>query len=304
VNGIELSVQVSGTGPAVVLAHGFPELGYSWRHQVPALAAAGYRVIVPDMRGYGLSSRPDDVSAYDVHTVGRDLVGLLDALGEGEAAFVGHDWGAAVVWALALTHPERVRGVAGLSVPFTPPAPVSPLSILRRRLGDDFYMVWFQEPGVADAALARNVRRTLSTVMSSTQFSVLVHPCQAAAEPPLPGWLPAADLDIYVAAYERTGFTGGLSYYRNIDRNWELSRTLGARIGRPAMFLAGSQDPVARFMPAGHLPECVDDLRASIVIDGGGHWIQQERPAEVNAALLDFLAGLQSPGSPSPLLIQ
>jgi pimeloyl-ACP methyl ester carboxylesterase len=267
-------------------------VGYSWRHQVPALAAAGYRVIVPDMRGYGLSSRPADVEAYDALTVGRDLVGLLDALGEQDAVFVGHDWGAAVVWPLALAHPDRVRAVAGLSVPFAPPAQFAPLSILRRRLGDDFYILWFQEPGVADEALARDVRRTMSLVLSEQPFGAWALADPVTPHPELPDWLSAADLDVYVAAFERTGFTGAINYYRNIDRNWELSRSLGPRIDRPAMFLTGSLDPVATFMPADRLPGAASDLRANIVIDGAGHWVQQERAAEVNAALLEFLAGL------------
>jgi pimeloyl-ACP methyl ester carboxylesterase len=290
-NGIQLSVRVAGRGPAVVLAHGFPELGYSWRHQVPALVAAGYRVIVPDLRGYGRSSQPAGVESYDVLTVGRDLTGLLDALGEDDAAFVGHDWGAAVVWSLALAHPGRVRGVAGLSVPFTPPPPVAPLSILRRRHGDDFYIAWFQEPGVAEAVLARDVRRTMLLALTGRATKrELADP--ETAPPPLPAWMTPADLDVYVAAYESSGFTGALNYYRNIDRNWELSQSLPARIDRPAMFLTGSLDAVATFTPADRLPEVASDLRANIVLDGAGHWVQQERAADVNAALLAFLAGL------------
>lgn len=290
-NGIRLSVRVSGRGPAVVLAHGFPELGYSWRHQVPALVAAGYRVIVPDLRGYGRSSQPPGVGSYDVLTVGRDLTGLLDALGEDDAVFVGHDWGAIVAWSVALAHPGRVRGVAGLSVPFTPPPPVAPLSILRRRHGDDFYIAWFQEPGVADAVLARDVRLTmLLAIAERATPRTLADP--RAAPPPLPAWLTPGDLDVYVAAYEGSGFTGALNYYRNIDRNWELSQSLPTRIDRPAMFLTGSRDVVATFMPADRLAEAVTDLRANIVLDGAGHWVQQERAADVSAALLTFLAGL------------
>jgi pimeloyl-ACP methyl ester carboxylesterase len=290
-NGVQLSVRVSGRGPAVVLAHGFPELGYSWRHQVPALVAAGYRVIVPDLRGYGRSSRPPGVGSYDVLTVGRDLTGLLDALGEDDAAFVGHDWGAIVAWSVALAHPGRVRGVAGLSVPFTPPPPVAPLSILRRRHGDDFYIAWFQEPGVADAVLARDVRLTMLLAIAERATPRALADPQP-ERPSLPAWMTPADLDVYVAAYESSGFTGALNYYRNIDRNWELSRSLPTRIDRPAMFLTGSRDVVATFMPADRLAEAVTDLRANIVLDGAGHWVQQERAADVSAALLTFLAGL------------
>jgi len=290
-NGVQLSVRVSGSGPAVVLAHGFPELGYSWRHQVPALVAAGYRVIVPDMRGYGRSSQPPGAGSYDVLTLGRDLTGLLDALGEDDAAFVGHDWGANVVWSVALAYPGRVRGVAGLSVPFTPPPPVPPLPILRRRHGDDFYIAWFQEPGAAEAVLARDVRQTMLLALTGRATKQALSDPQT-PRPPLPDWMTPADLDVYVAAYEASGFTGALNYYRNIDRNWELSRSLPARIDRPAMFLTGSSDAVATFMPANRLPEAVSDLRANIVVDGAGHWVQQERPADVNAALLTFLADL------------
>src|SRR3954465_9079331 len=146
-NGIALSVLEQGAGPAVVLCHGFPELAWCWRHQLPALARAGFRALAPDMRGYGASSAPDDVEAYDILTVGEDLIGLLDAEGLQDAVFVGHDWGAAVVWQLALTHPERVRAVVGMSVPFAPRPPAAPMAILRRRLGDEFYMAWFQEHG-------------------------------------------------------------------------------------------------------------------------------------------------------------
>ncbi len=153
-NGIELQVLDEGEGPLVVLCHGFPELAFSWRQQVPALTAAGYRVVAPDMRGYGGSSAPAEVEAYDIVSLCGDMSGLLDALGEQRAMFVGHDWGAWLVWQLAVLHPERVRAVAGLSVPFVPRAPAPPVEIMRRHLGEDFYIVWFQKPGVADAALA------------------------------------------------------------------------------------------------------------------------------------------------------
>lgn len=287
VNGIELSVEVAGAGPTVVLVHGFPELGYSWRHQVPALVAAGYRVVVPDMRGYGRSARPAEVEAYDALTVARDLVGLLDWLAVGDAVFVGHDWGATIAWTVALVHPGRVRAVAGLSVPFTARPAVPPLSILRRRLGDDFYIVWFQAPGRADAALARDVRGTIISPSSKA-----LRGAEPGAEPERPPWLSAEELEVYVESFTRTGFSGGLNYYRNIDRNWELTAPYGERIDRPALFLTGERDQVRRFMPADDLATRLTDLRANLVIPGAGHWIQQERPDAVNPALIAFLAGL------------
>jgi len=288
-NGIELSVLDEGTGPLVVLCHGFPELAYSWRHQVPALVAAGYRVVAPDMRGFGRSSAPAPVEAYDVVSLCGDMTGLLDALGERRAIFVGHDWGANVAWQLAVLAPERVRAVAGLSVPFVPRAPAAPVPIMRRHLGEDFYIVWFQRPGVADEALARNVRRTLTASRQWTADWAL----EDGGEPRLPPWLSEQELAVYVEAFERTGFTGGLNWYRNIDRNWELTAPVAERrVEQPAMFLTGELDPVRRFMPAEAMRGSVTDLRAEIVIDGAGHWVQQQAPEEVNAALLEFLLGL------------
>lgn len=290
-NGVELAVHVAGEGPTIVLCHGFPELAFSWRHQIPALVAAGYRVVAPDLRGFGDSSCPVAVEAYDVLTVGRDLVGLLDAIGEEQAVFVGHDWGASLVWHLALTHPLRVRAVAGLSVPLAPRAPAPPLAIMRRRLGDEFYMVWFQEPGAADRALGRDVRRTLTTSEEWTAaWASRIDECSER-----PPWLSERDLAVYVEAFDRTGFTGGLNYYRNIDRNWALTEPLdGRRVEQPAMFLTGSADMVRRFMPDTRMQNAVSNLQARIVLGGAGHWVQQERPREVNGALLQFLAGLDS----------
>ncbi|MET8473428.1 alpha/beta hydrolase [Streptomyces sp. NPDC006422] len=292
-NGISLRVFEHGPAdsdkPLVVLCHGFPELAFSWRHQVLALGAAGYRVLAPDMRGFGGSSRPEDQDAYDTLTVCADLVGLLDAVGADDAVFVGHDWGAQVVWHMAWEHPERVRGVVGMSVPVTPRSPVEPLPVMRRRLGDAFYIVWFQEPGVADRALAQNVRRTLVTrEIWSAEWAA--RPDEHF--PPAP-WLSEEELAYYVAEFERTGFTGGLNYYRNMDRTWALTEHLAGRtIDRPALFVTGSADPVGRFMPADRLEEVLTDLRGRVVLDGAGHWIQQERAGAVNAALLEFLADL------------
>jgi pimeloyl-ACP methyl ester carboxylesterase len=285
VNGIELHLAELGSGPPVVLCHGFPELWYSWRHQLPALAEAGYRALAPDLRGYGGSSIPSDVEAYDILSLCGDLVGLLDELGEERAVFVGHDWGATVVWTLALAHPDRVAAVAGLSVPFVPQAPAAPIDILRRRLGEDFYIVWFQQPGIADEALGRDVRRTLTTSRVWTSEWA-----EADEEPRTPEWLTEEELDVYVDTFERTGFTGGLNYYRNIDRNWELTGPLAERrIEQPALFLTGSRDPVQRFMNTDAMDDWCTDLRGKVVVEGAGHWVQQERPAEVNEALVRFI---------------
>jgi pimeloyl-ACP methyl ester carboxylesterase len=287
-NGIELHAVEQGEGPLVVLCHGFPELAYSWRHQIPALVQAGYHVIAPDMRGYGRSSAPAEVEAYDVVSLCGDMCGLLDVLGEERAIFVGHDWGANVVWQLAVLHPERVSAVAGMSVPFVPRAPAAPIPIMRRHLGEHFYIVWFQQPGVADEALARDVRRTLTTKRVWTADWALED-----GQPVPPAWIGEDELRVYVDAFERTGFTGGLNWYRNIDRNWELSEPVAERrVEQPSMFLTGELDQVRKFMPAEAMRGWLTDQRAEIVIDGAGHWVQQERPDEVNAALLGFLAGL------------
>ncbi|MEU4652184.1 alpha/beta fold hydrolase [Nocardia fluminea] len=285
VNGIELRVVEHGEGTPLVFCHGFPELGFSWRHQVFALADAGFRTLTPDMRGYGGSSRPERVEDYDILTVCADLVGLLNEAGVADAIFVGHDWGASVVWQLARAYPDRVRAVAGLSVPATPRSSGPPVPILRSRLGDDFYMCWFQEPGVADAVLAANVRHTLlqDEVLSARDFLDT-----GAAEPALPDWLGPAEFDYYVQAFTETGFTGGLNYYRNLDRSWERTAQLADEITQPSLFIGGSADPVIAFTPIAKMPAVLTDLRRSLIIDGAGHWIQQQRPAEVNAALIDF----------------
>jgi pimeloyl-ACP methyl ester carboxylesterase len=287
--GIELSVIEAGAGPLVVLCHGFPELAYSWRHQIPVLVDAGYRVLAPDMRGFGASSAPAEVDAYNVLALCADMCGLLDAAGEQSAIFVGHDWGANVAWWLAAVHPERVSAVAGMSVPFVPRAPAAPIPIMRSHLGEDFYMVWFQQPGVADEALSRDVRRTLTTSRQWTSGWAE----EEGAEPRRPDWLSEQELQVYVDTFERTGFTGGLNWYRNIDRNWELTAPYDQRrIEQPSMFLTGELDPVRTFMPAEAMDGWVTGLRAQIVVPEAGHWVQQQAPEAVNEALLSFLAGL------------
>jgi pimeloyl-ACP methyl ester carboxylesterase len=241
------------------------------------------------MRGFGRSSIPREIEAYDVVSLCGDMTGLLDALGEEAAIFVGHDWGASLVWSLAVLEPERVRAVAGLSVPFVPRAPAAPIPIMRRHLGEDFYIVWFQAPGPADEALALDVRRTLTTSRQWTADWAL----EDGSVPKRSPWLSEDELAVYVEAFERTGFTGGLNWYRNIDRNWKLAEPVADRhVVQPALFLTGELDPVRRFMPAEAMQGWVDDLRAEIVVPDAGHWIQQQAPAAVNAALLEFLGAL------------
>lgn len=291
----------------MVLAHGFPELAYSWRHQIPALVDAGYHVLAPDQRGYGGSSAPEPVEAYDITALTGDLMGLLDDIGAEKAAFIGHDWGALVVWNAALLHPDRVAAVAGLSVPPVPRSLTAPTQAFRALIGEDsfFYILYFQEPGVADAELdgdpARTMRRMFGGLTRDPDAAQkMVQPGPAGfidrlPEPEaLPAWLSTAELDHYIAEFTRTGFTGALNWYRNMDRNWELTAELAdAKITAPAMFLAGAADPVLSFMRPERATEVAIGPYREVLLDGAGHWIQQERPQQVNAALIDFLHGLE-----------
>ena len=286
--GVRLWIEEHGPAdaPLVVLLHGFPELGFSWRHQVPALVDAGFRVVVPDLRGFGRSDAPDDVAAYAVPEHARDVLALLDRAGVEQAVVVGHDWGADIAWKTAWLHPERVSAVAGLSVPFIPRAPAPPTAIMREHLGERFYIVWFQEPGVAEAVLERDVRRTLAT----TRVWGPSWEDEEDEHPRTPPFMTDEELAVYVEAFERTGFRGGLSLYRNLDRSWEQTASVAdRRIDQPALFLTGERDPVRQFMPAEAMQGWVTDLRASVVVPGAGHWVNQEAPDAVNDALLGFL---------------
>jgi pimeloyl-ACP methyl ester carboxylesterase len=217
------------------------------------------------------------------------MSGLLDALGEESAIFIGHDWGAFLVWQMAWIHPERVRAVAGLSVPFVPRAPAAPIPIMRANLGEEFYIVWFQSRAGPEDALERDVRRTLSTPRVWNPAWA----ADAAEDPPTPPFMTDGELDVYVEAFERTGFGPALNLYRNIDRNWEQTAAVGdRRIAQPALFLTGERDPVRGFMPAEAMDGWVTDLRSNIVVPGAGHWVNQEEPEVVNEALLRFLDGL------------
>ena len=307
-NGVDLHLLEGGDGPPVILAHGFPELAYSWRHQLPALAAAGFRAIAPDQRGYGGSSRPPAIEDYDIEHLTADLLAVLDDIGEERAVFVGHDWGSMVVWQLSLMAPERVAGVVGMSVPFIPRAPAPPLQLMRRAFGDSFfYILYFQEPGVADADLGRDPARTMRRMLGGVKLkdgASFDSTGLAAGDgrgfvdrlpevDTLPGWLSESDLDHYVTEFARTGFTGGINWYRNFDRNWELTERLaGAKVAVPSLFIGGRLDPVLLMSPPSIQDDWLVDHRGTVVVDDAGHWVQQEKPAEVNAALLDFLLSL------------
>ncbi|MFC8526054.1 alpha/beta fold hydrolase [Nocardia sp. NPDC057227] len=309
-NGVTLRVTEAGDrgAPVVVLAHGFPELAFSWRHQIPALAGAGYHVLAPDQRGYGGSERPAAVEDYDIACLTGDLAGLLDDVGAERAVIVGHDWGATVTAGFAQLHPERTTAVAVLSVPPTPRPPVPPMRVLAKRFGENFYyMLHFQPVGPADAELDADpgtaLRRLLSGLRAGTDPRAqaamlrLVAPgpegfVERLPEPESdPDWITAEEIDHYAAEFTRTGFTGGLNWYRNIDRNWEL--LAGApTIDVPTLFLAGTDDFTLLTTPRHRMREILTGPCREVMIEGAGHWVQQERPAEVNAELLAFLRGL------------
>ncbi len=296
-NGVTLKVIEAGErgNPVVVLAHGFPELAYSWRHQIPVLAAAGYHVLAPDQRGYGGSSRPEDIDAYNIVELTADIAGLLDDIGAEQAVLIGHDWGSPVATNFPLFYPDRVRAVVAMSVPPVPRAPAPPTQIWRKIVGDNFfYILYFQEPGVADAALGADPRESMRRVLSMEGFSAPPESLSGRPVPPLPDWITADEFEHYVQAYTENGFTGPLNWYRNFDRNWELTENTSAKtITVPTLFLAGTADPVLGFTPRDRVHEVVTGDYREVLLDGAGHWLQQERPDEVNAALLEFLGGLK-----------
>jgi len=309
-NGIRMEVAEVGSGPLVLLCHGWPESWHSWRHQMKALAAAGYHAVAPNQRGYGATDRPERIDQYTIFHLVGDLVGLVSALGERSAVLVGHDWGAQVVWNAALLRPDVFRAVAAMSVPYTPRAPLHPTRMLKKAFGDAFfYQLYFQEPGVAEAELEQDIRATLRrTLYSASGQGMAAKSPQAASQakrfldttidpPTLPAWLSEADLDHYAAEFERSGFRGPLNWYRNIDRNWEqMGAFAGVKVQPPALFLAGRLDPVLHFpglaQAVENLGSLVPDLRQTVLVDDCGHWIQQEKPEETTAALLAFLRGL------------
>jgi pimeloyl-ACP methyl ester carboxylesterase len=305
--GIDLHVHVAGEGPLVILMHGWPELSLSWRHVVPALVAAGYRVATPDMRGYGESGKPDDPGAYTLNTIAADMGAIADALGAARWVAVGHDWGAIAAWRCALFHPERVAGVFGMSVPHTSPSPVPFLQLIDTFFPDRFFYIrYFQAVGVAEAELAAadtaaalkqifyggsGPGMAAQAIRPAPRDATLLQSWATAPNGPLP-FLPDDELAHYAAAFDAGGWRGPLNWYRNFDQNAADARALGdSVIHQPAGFLAGELEPVLMFWP-GQLENmrahCAD-LRAAVRVPGSGHWIQQEAVQETNAAVIEFL---------------
>jgi len=310
VGSVRLRVALAGGGPLVVLIHGFPEGWYSWRHQIPALAKAGYWVAAPDVRGYGDSDKPHAIESYAIKDLADDVAGLIAALGADRAVVVGHDWGAPITYGTALFHPERVRAVAGLAAPYLGRGPAPAIELYRKVYKDRFfYQLYFQEPGVAEAELEADVRRSLRIIYyassgeGQTAGARIENPTGPGwldryVDPGrLPPWLTEADLDHYAGQFRQSGFRGPLNRYRNSERDFEqLAAFDGKPLAQPMAFLAGSLEPILRFYPGVDMVELMRqrcaDVRLVRLFEGAGHWLQQERPTEVNAALLEFLAGL------------
>jgi pimeloyl-ACP methyl ester carboxylesterase len=295
-NGVELEVFEAGrenAGRPIVLCHGWPEHAFSWRHQMPALAAAGYHVIVPNQRGYGHSSRPSDVTDYDIEHLSGDLVALLDHYGYEDATFVGHDWGAFVVWGLTLLHPNRVNGVVALSLPYQERGELPWIEFMEAVLGADFYFVHFnRQPGVADAVLDEHTAQFLRNLFRKNVPPTPPQPGMAmidlarAATPLGEPVMSDSELAVFVSAFASTGFTGSINWYRNLDRNWRLLAGADPVIRQPALMIYGDRDAVLR---SERLTEFVPDV--DVVSLDCGHWIQQEMPDETNQAILKWLDG-------------
>ncbi|GAA4581226.1 alpha/beta hydrolase [Planotetraspora phitsanulokensis] len=310
VPGGRIHVAEQGSGPLVLLVHGFPESWYSWRRQLPALARAGYRAVALDVRGYGRSSKPAAEDGYRMLALVEDNVALVRALGEESAVIIGHDWGSNIAATSALLHPEVFRAVGLLSVPYAPPGGPRPTGIFAQMGGEqEFYVSYFQEPGRAEAEMEPDVRGWLAGFYAALSAETMPGP--DAPDPHfvspgatlrdrfpsgrLPSWLAEDDLDVYAGEFERTGMTGALNRYRNMDRDWEdLTDFNGAPIKQPSLFIGGSLDASTTWMAdaINAYPATLPGLVSSHLLDGCGHWIQQERPEEVNQLLTEWLTAL------------
>ena len=303
-NGISLNIAEQGEGPLVLMLHGFPESWYSWRHQFSALAEAGYHAVAPDMRGYGDSDKPFEIEAYNQAEVVNDIIGLIPALGYETAVIFGHDWGAPTAWSCALNHPDKVSAVGALSVPFRPRGDSPPLATLKAIFKDRFfYQLYFQEPGKAETELEKDPALTIrkfyhmaSGEMNTSLLSEKSADADLLSDLPDPGtemgpWISEEDVSFYANEFRQSGFRGPLSYYRNMDLTWELTKDSPREISQPSLFVAGERDGVI-LMAADALKELdkhVTDLRVNKLIPKISHWTQQEAPDEVNQALIQFL---------------
>jgi pimeloyl-ACP methyl ester carboxylesterase len=293
------------------MCHGWPESWYSWRHQIPALAAAGFRAVVPDQRGYGQTEAPEAIDSYNIINLVGDIVGLVNGLGESQAIIVGHDWGAPVAWYSSLLRPDIFRACALLSVPYGPRGPVPPSIQWKALEGTDkhFYQNYFQEPGRVEKELDADPRRSMAIMLYGAsgdpppeeRWQFLFPRSKkfiesGVAPKKLPPWLTEADLEFFAGEFKRAGFRGGINWYRNLDRNWELTGFLdGAKLSQPSMFAAGEQDVVIAMIggdPSKIIAASMPNCRRQVIIPGAGHWIQQERPEQINQLLVDFAKGL------------
>ena len=303
-NGIRMAVYEQGDGPAVVMLHGFPELAFSWRHQLPALAAAGFRAIAPDQRGYGQSHVPPDISDYCIEELIADVHGLLDALELESATFAGHDWGALILWQMAMRNPERIDGMIVLNIPHYPRTPVDPIQLMRQRFGDDFYIVNFQDSDEADRAFADDTEHFFDMMMrrnhiSRQQFDQLPADMkslsllkvmarkESGGEPLLSG----EERDYFANAFTRTGFSGPINWYRNWTHNWETLEGVDQHIDIPTLFIGAVDDVIIA-------PEHIEAMKPFVanleihMLENCGHWSQQERPDEVNRVMIDWLVSM------------
>lgn len=324
VNGIRMAYYEAGPkgkGVPIVFSHGFPELAFSWRHQIKALADAGRWVIAPDQRGYGLTDRPEAVESYDIEHLTADLIGLIDHLGAKKAVWAGHDWGGIVVWQMALRYPDSTAGVIGLNTPFMPRPPVDPIAVMRARMGDEMYIVHFQKPGEADAALAKNTRNTMDFFLRRPPSAPAGGPGidAPAGEGPSKGFaterapdgpsifplvrmveaydpahdtrekfLTDAEFEVFVDTFTRTGFTGGINWYRNFTRNWERSASIKDHVNVPSLMVMAEKDAVLPPSSANGMEAFIPDLE-KVLVTGSGHWTQQEEPEQVNRILIEWL---------------
>ena len=313
VNGIDMAFYEAGPreGVPVVFCHGFPELAFSWRHQLKAFEAAGRWAIAPDQRGYGLSSRPEPVEAYDIVHLTGDLVRLLDHVGAEKAVFCGHDWGGIVVWQMALLHPDRTAGVIAVNTPFAPRGSRDPIAVMRERLGEEMYIVHFQKPGEADAVLAKDVAKTMDFFLrrpppdraaAGAGFATkrkpgdpsafpLVKTVQAwdAALDPRERFLTPDEMAVFVESFQRTGFTGAINWYRNFTGNWRLTEGVEQKVKVPALMVMAELDAVLPPSAADGKEAFIPDLETAL-IKGSGHWTQEEKPEETSRVILDWLA--------------